>query len=142
VKTPFWLSSALESAAPPRTSLRTLPISSAIRGLPDRLIRISKLRSSGSPARRSVASSRVMMPMSVCVTLLRWKSARRGAASRTVAPAAPASSARIGIKPIDCTRATAAVLLAASSTPSCTSPADETALYLKNGMGARVRPRA
>ena len=47
----------------------------------------------------------------------------------TAAFAAPASSARIGIMPMDCRRATAAGVLEASSTPSCTSPAGVTALY-------------
>jgi hypothetical protein len=43
--------------------------------------------------------------------------------------AAPASSARIGMNPIAWMRATAAVLLEASRTPSWTSPAVFTALY-------------
>src|SRR6185503_12178456 len=49
-----------------------------------------------------------------------------------VAPfAAPASSARIGINPISCRRATALCVLPASSTPSWTSPDGVTAAYWK-----------
>ena len=82
-------------------------------------------------------------PLSVCVTVRRWKSGLRAPAAAGAPPAAvPASSARIGMRPMACTRATAAELLAASSTPSCTSPALETALYLKNGIVSRINPRA
>src|SRR5262249_9598576 len=46
---------------------------------------------------------------------------------------------RIGMSPIDCRRDTAAGVLDASRTPSCTSPEGVTALYWKNGIGAEAR---
>src|SRR5688572_29073234 len=101
-------------------------------------MRISKARSSGSPARSSVASSRVSTPMSSWDTLRArpmLKSAGREPAAGPAALAPPASIARMGMRPISWRRAMAAGLLEASSTPSCTSPAGETALYWKNGIG-------
>src|SRR4051812_2720173 len=106
-----------------------------MRGVAARFTRISKLRSSGSPARSNVASSRVTMVMSFWLTPRRWKS---GALAGAPALAAPASSARIGMKPISCRRATAAGVLEASSTPSCTSPLGVTALYWKNAIPGSV----
>ena len=81
--------------------------------------------------------------MSSWVRRLRWKSGARAVAAEA-ALAAPASSARIGMKPISCNRATAVAVLDASSTPSCTSPEGVTALYWKNGMrpAGAVSPRA
>src|SRR5260221_2617809 len=130
---PRCASRALDSAEPPRTSLRIRERSSATFGLEARVMRISKLRSGGSPALRRVASSRLMMPMSSWVPLLRLKSGARSLAA-TAAFAPPASSARIGMSPISCSRATAVLVLDASSTPSCTSPEGVTALYWKNGI--------
>jgi hypothetical protein len=103
-------------------------------------MRISKARSSGKPAFSSVASSRVTMRMSSCVTRLRRKSGVDARASCAPAFAAPASSARMGISPICCRRATAPCVVEASSTPSWTSPAGVTALYWKNGNS--INPRA
>src|SRR6185312_13603543 len=133
---PRCASRAFDSGAPPRTSFLILPRISATPGFAARLMRISKLRSSGSPAFRSVASSRVTIVMSFWLTRLRVKNGicSPEAPVAEAAFAAPDSSARIGINPISCRRATAPCVLAASSTPSWTSPPGVTALYWKKAM--------
>ena len=100
-----------------------------------RLMRISKLRSSGRPR---LEERRQLARDDADVVLLMPRRVKRGDPPAGVATfAAPASIARMGINPISWRRPTAAGVLEASSTPSWTSPRSHR-LVLKNGMRLRT----
>jgi hypothetical protein len=117
---------------PPRTSSRIACRSAATGGVDARPIRISSARSSGRPARKSVASSRVMMSTWSRVTVFDSNQRRRGPVFAVGAPEAAsdtpvACAICIGISPWSRRRSTISASFAASSSPMATSPAGLTA---------------